>query len=345
MLTTTIGAYPKPAAVPISDWFTKPDGDYTSAYLGELDAAGDGAQALLDEATVEVVQAQVDAGIDVPTDGEVRRENYIHYQCRHLGGIDFDVLTPTRMRGTTDALLPTVTGPIVAGPSPLTRDYRVAQAATDRPVKITLPGPMTIVDSVADDAYHDDRALAADLASALNVHIRELADAGCRWIQVDEPVMARRPDEALDFGIGLLGRCFDGVPGDVQRVVHVCCGYPTRLDQHDYDKAPASSYLDLAEALDGGPIDAVSLEDAHRYNDLGALLPRFASTAVILGAVAIASSRVEPVEEIRARLVEAADLAPAGVVAAPDCGLGYLPADLARVKLLHLAEAAHSLAG
>ena len=86
------GASPKPADVPISDWSTIDDGDYTSAYLDELAAAGDNVEGILDRATVDVVRAQVDAGIDVPTDGEIRRENYIHYQCRHLGGIDFDAI-------------------------------------------------------------------------------------------------------------------------------------------------------------------------------------------------------------------------------------------------------------
>ncbi len=343
MLTTTIGAFPKPVYVPISDWFTGSTGEFTSAYVGELRRAGDGATALLDRATVEVVRTQVAAGIDIPTDGEVRRENYIHYQCRHLGGIDFDALTPVRMRGTTDALLPTVTGPIRAAGSPLVRDYEVASAATDRQVKMTLPGPMTIIDSTADRWYRDAPALAADLATALNAQVRDLVAAGCGWIQIDEPVMARQPVAALDWGIEQLGRCFAGVPAGVRRVVHVCCGYPDRLDQPEYAKAPHTAYLDLAEALDDAPVDAVSIEDAHRHNDLEALLPRFASTTVILGAVEIASSRIETVEEIRSRLSTAAERAPAGLIAAPDCGLGYLGTGLALAKLRHLAEAAHSL--
>lgn len=343
MLTTTIGAFPKPPEVPITDWFTITDGDYTSAYLDELAAAGDDVVAVLDRATAGVVRAQVEAGIDIPTDGEIRRENYIHYQCRHLGGIDFATLTRVRMRGTTDALLPTVTGDITPGPSPLVRDWTVATAATDRPVKMTLPGPMTIVDSTADVHYGDDRRLAADLAVALNAHLRELADAGCEWIQIDEPVMARKPGDALAWGIDALARCFEGVADHVTRVTHACCGYPAHLDQVDYEKAPRTAYLDLAAALDDAPIDAVSIEDAHRHNDLDALLPRFARTTVILGAVAIASSRLEPVAEIRARLGDAAERAPAGVIAAPDCGLGYLPTELALAKLRNLSEAAHSL--
>ncbi len=345
MLATTIGTFPKPPGVPVTDWFGKPDGDYTSTYLAELAAAGDDATRLLDDATRRVVRAQVDAGIDVPTDGEIRRENYIHYQCRSIDGIDFRTLTATRMRGTTDARVPTVTGPISARPGPLARDFAIAQAATDRPVKMTLPGPMTIADSIADRYYLDAPALAADLATALNAQVRDLVAAGCTWIQVDEPVMARRPGEALRWGIEQLGRCFDGVPAGVHRVVHVCCGYPRHLDDTGYEKASPAAYVELAAALDDAPIDAVSIEDAHAHNDLEMLLPRFRSTVVMLGAVAIASSRLEPVAEIRARLATALDLSPAGVIAAPDCGLGYLPADLALAKLVHLAEAAHSFSG
>ncbi len=342
MLTTTIGAFPKPADVPISDWFTNTDGDYTSAYLREL-AAVDDAELRLDRATAAVVRAQIDAGIDIPTDGEVRRENYIHYQCRCIEGIDFETLTPARMRGTTEALLPTVTGPVAARPSPLADDYRRAQAGVDEPVKITVPGPMTIIDSTANTCYAEEADLAADLARVLNEHIRDLAAAGCTWIQVDEPVMARSPQQALDWGIDQLGRCFEGVDASVNRVVHICCGYPNRLDQEGYEKAPQSSYLELAEAIDSAPIDAISIEDAHRPNDLASLLPRFGTTMVILGAVAIATSRVEPVQAIRRRLGEAAELAPAGLMAAPDCGLGYLGTELALTKLRNLAEAAHSL--
>ena len=342
--TTTIGAYPKPAYVPITDWFTKADGDYTSAYLDEIEAAGAEAEALFERAVHEVVTDQVNAGIDVPTDGEVRRENYIHYLCRHLGGFSFKALASREMRGTTNALLPTIVGPITAGESPLPRDFAQAQAATDRPVKITLPGPMTIIDSTVDYHYRDDVELGAALAAAINSHIHALVDAGCRHIQVDEPMMARKPDVALSYGIDQLAACFDGVPESVTRVAHACCGYPNALDQEDSPKAPRESYLDLARALDRAPIDQISIEDAHRHNDLGELLPRFGDTTVILGVVAIAKSRIEAVEEVVGRLKAARAYLPAEqLVAAPDCGLGYLSRDQAMAKLRVLTEAAHSV--
>jgi 5-methyltetrahydropteroyltriglutamate--homocysteine methyltransferase len=348
ILTTTIGAYPKPEEVPIRDWFRMEGGTDTpepTAGYGETVRQYNGRlEGVLDRATIQVVREQVEFGIDIPTDGEVRRENHIHYHCRHLHEIDFDLLTERQMRGRYQALLPTIVGPIGAGPPFLVRDWEVAQSATRKPVKITVPGPLTIGDNVADEYYRDGaRARGAALADALNVEIRRLADAGCPAIQVDEPAFARRVEAALAFGAEHLERCFYKVPASTERVVHVCCGYPNELDATDYPKAPKEAYLELAGVLEEVAIDAVSIEDAHRPNDL-ALLERFARKKVILGVIAIGSSRIETVEEVRARLQQALGHIDAHrLIAAPDCGLGLLGRDLARAKLQVLTEAAHSL--
>jgi 5-methyltetrahydropteroyltriglutamate--homocysteine methyltransferase len=348
MLTTTIGAYPKPADVPIRDWFRMDGGtdtpEPTAGYVETLRQYGPRLQEILDRATTLIVREQVELGIDIPSDGEIRRENYIHYHCRHLLGIDFETLTEREMRGHYQALLPTIVGPIEAGPPFLVRDWQVAQSATKKPVKITVPGPLTIGDSVADARYRDDaRARGAALADALNVEIRRLADAGCPAVQVDEPVFARKVEDALAFGAEHLERCFHKVPPGTERVVHVCCGYPDALDAEGYPKAPNETYLELAEVLDAIAIDAVSIEDAHRRNDL-ALLERWARKKVILGVIAIGSSRIEEVEEVRDRLRAALQHIDAHrLLAAPDCGLGLLGRDLARAKLEVLAAAAHSL--
>jgi len=348
MLTTTIGAYPKPAEVPVRDWFQMAGGtdtpEPTAGYAETVRQYGDRLQAILDRATTLVVREQVELGIDIPTDGEVRRENYIHYHCRHLHGIDFARLSEREMRGHYQALLPTIVGPIAAGPPFLVRDWEVAQSATRKPVKMTVPGPLTIGDSLADEHYQGDaRARGAALADALNVEIRRLADTGCPVIQVDEPVMARKVPDALAFGAEHLERCFHKVPPSTERVVHVCCGYPDVLDAEDYPKAPKEAYLELAGVLDEIAIDAISIEDAHRPNDL-ALLERFARRKVILGVIAIGRRRIEEVEEVRDRLRAALGHIDARrLLAAPDCGLGLLGRDLARAKLAVLAEAAHDL--
>jgi 5-methyltetrahydropteroyltriglutamate--homocysteine methyltransferase len=348
MRTTTIGAYPKPDYVPIRDWFQAENGtdtaDPTAGYAETLSARAGDIEAVLYRATAEVVREQDDLGIDILSDGEIRRENFIHYHCRHLKGIDFEELSEIEA-GDGSVLLPTITGPVQAGPPFLVRDWKIAQAATRKPVKITIPGPMTIAARIADAFYKEDaEARGRALAEALNVEIRRLGDAGCPVIQIDEPLFARKTEEALAYGLEHLERCFHGLPPTTERVLHICCGYPDRLDpEEDYPKAPRESYFELAPTLQDVAIDTVSIEDAHRPNDL-ALLERFSRTRVILGVIAIAKSRVEAVEEVRSRLIKALDhIDRHRLLAAPDCGLGFLGRTLARDKLKVLVEAAKSL--
>lgn len=348
LLTTTIGSYPKPDDVPVVNWFdvrkSSERWDPTLAYDEFLKRRDGAADAALDRGTQDVVRDQVEAGIDIPTDGEVRREHYIYYHCRHLDGFNFVDLTLKSMRsGSWTARVPTVTGPIRAGAPFLPQDWRIAQAVSERPVKITVPGPLTIIDSTADAHYHDERRLAFALAEAINQEIRALAAAGCRWIQIDEPVFARYPERALEIGAEALARCFHGIAAPVKRAVHICCGYPSKLDLETYPKADNDAYFRLAEALERAPIDAISLEDAHRHNDL-ALLERFPTKTIILGVIAIARTRIEPVEAIRARLQEALHhIDPSRLIAAPDCGMIMLDRQTARRKLEALASAARSI--
>ena len=348
LLTTTIGAYPKPAYVRLPDWFSHPQGtDRTDPTLGWAEAMaelGDDAESILVRGVGEAIGDQVEAGIDIPTDGEIARENYIHYHCRHLDGVDFERLEEKALRNRGfRARLPTIVGPVRARGPFLPVDFRRARACTDREVKITMPGPMTIADTTANLHYGEPRALGNDLAAALNAEVLALADAGCRHIQIDEPLFARKPDAALEYGIEHLERAFHGCPAHVTRTVHMCCGYPDVLDRPDYPKADPGSYFRLADAIEDSTVDAVSIEDAHRPNDL-ALLDRFRRTTVILGLVAIAKSRVETVEEIGERLAAALGHIDAHrLVAAPDCGLGLLGRDLARRKLANLCRAARAV--
>lgn len=349
LTTTTIGAFPKPDYVPITDWFQGAEGPDTVSPTGgySIQMAGvkaDEAETLFLRAAQEVIADQVAAGVDIPTDGEVRRENYIHYHCRHLNGIDFETLTEKELRGGAySASLPTITGPISAHENFLPHDWKAAQSFTDRPVKVTLPGPMTITDTVANSFYDDDAKLGADLAAAINKEFLALAEAGCTHIQIDEPVFARKPEQALAHGFENLERCFHGAPAGVARTVHMCCGYPDKLDNPNYAKADQNAYLRIADAIEDSSIQVVSLEDAHRHNDLS-LLEHFKTTSVIFGAVAVAKSQVESVDEIRDRLRAALEHIDADrLMAAPDCGLGLLGRDLAMAKLKNLCAAAHDL--
>lgn len=355
--TTTIGAYPKPDCTPVGDWFLahKSEEDRKASagllsnwnpgeYEAALQDAGDRTESLFLDATKQIIEDQVNAGVDVPTDGEVRRENYIFYQCRRLHGISFEQTTHKSVRqGAFEADLPTIIGPITFKHPRLDEDWKAAQQFTNNPVKITLPGPLTVADSVANDYYDDPKIMGQHLGDALNGEVRALADAGCKYIQVDEPVFARKPKEALDYGFENLERTFHGIPGDVKRVVHMCCGYPNALDSEGYLKADAQSYFDIADAIDQSTIDEVSLEDAHRHNDLS-LLERFKKTSIILGVIAIAKSRIETMDEVRDRLKTALDHIDAErLIAGPDCGLGFLPRELAIAKLKILSDAAKSI--
>ncbi|MCP4382838.1 MAG: 5-methyltetrahydropteroyltriglutamate--homocysteine methyltransferase [Hyphomicrobiales bacterium] len=347
LLTTTIGAYPKPANAPVPMWSELGErrrAALTEVYDAILENQADAERRTLDTMTIEAVREQAACGIDIPTDGEIRREHYIYYHLRHIEGIDFANLTEKVMRdGSWSARVPTIRSALAAGTPFLPVDWTVAQSATDRPVKITVPGPLTISDSIADDYYGDRATMARALADVLNVEIRRLADAGCQWIQVDEPLFAREVDAALAFGVECLERCFSGVPTPTRRAVHICCGYPKHMDQTKPPKAPAEAYPQLAPALDAAAVDAVSIEDAHRHNDLS-LLEMFTRTSVILGIVNISSSRIETVEELRERLLAAlSHIEPSRLIAAPDCGLALMSQALAVEKLANLSEAAHRL--
>ncbi len=339
--TTCIGAFPKPEYVPIRDWFQVDhgDADYQEKVVDQWNDSPEN-EALFQRATREVIKAQVACGVDVPTDGEIRRENYVHYQCRQFSGFDFSKLERRVLRnGAYESVLPAIRGPVEAGNPVLPRDYKLAQAGCDRPVKITLPGPLTIMDTTADCFYDDDRRLALDLANALNKEVLALAAAGCRYIQVDEPVFARKPDAALEYGVEMLERIFHGVPEHVERTSHMCCGYPDKLDNPDYPKADHNTYHQLVEALDGR-IDALSIEDCHCGNDLS-LFEKFRKTKAIVGFVDISTSHIEPVAAIRARMQELLEiLPPERLIAAPDCGLGLLGTELSLTKLTNMCLAA-----
>ena len=357
LTTTTIGAFPKPEKTPIKDWFlgTKSEKEKKAskgllanwspgAYEKSLKEAGTDVEKLFLTAIKQVVTDQVDAGIDVPTDGEVRRESYVLYQCRFLNGISFEKVTHKSVRqGAFEADLPTIIGPISSKEVRLHNDWKSAQQFTTKPVKITLPGPMTITDSIANNYYDDLKKLGFDFAMALNKEIKALADAGGQYIQVDEPVFARKPEAAIEYGMENLERTMHGIPKEVQRVCHICCGYPNSLDSEGYKKADTDAYDKIADLIDESSIDEVSLEDAHRHNNLS-LLEKFKKTKVIFGFIDIAKSRMESVDEVRSRIIDSLEhIDDHRLIAAPDCGLGFFTRQQAIEKMIIMSKAAKSI--
>ena len=349
MITTVIGAYPKPNYLKITDWFNAQGGtdtaNPTKYYNQEVNQMGEKTEELFVKAAKEVIIDQIDCGIDIVTDGEVRRENYIHYHCRHIEGIDFNTLTEKVARtGNYKCWLPTIVSKVQAQDSFLVHDWLESQKLSSKPVKITLPGPMTIADTIANTFYTSKDKMGFDLAGVINVEIKRLQKAGCKYIQVDEPLFARKPQDAIDFGINNLAKCFEGVENKkVEKITHICCGYPDKLDAVNYPKAPLNSYKEIADKLDQSIINTVSLEDAHRYNDL-TLLEKFSNTKIIFGVIKIASSKEETIDEVQSRVNEATNhIKKEQLIAAPDCGLGHLPRDLARRKLKIMVDAVKNI--
>ncbi|MDC0226487.1 5-methyltetrahydropteroyltriglutamate--homocysteine methyltransferase [Alphaproteobacteria bacterium] len=349
MITTVIGAFPKPKFLNITDWFNTKGGtdteNPTKLYNEEISKMGDNSEELFLKATSEIINDQIDCGIDIVTDGEVRRENYIHYHCRHITGIDFNRLTEKSARtGNYKCWLPTIVTKVEAQDSFLVHDWEVSQKISSRPVKITLPGPMTIADTIANSYYKSEDKMGFDLAEVINIEIKRLKNAGCKYIQIDEPLFARKPQKAIDFGISNLAKCFEGIENDkVEKITHICCGYPDKLDAINYPKAPINSYHKIASQLNQSIINTVSLEDAHRYNDLS-LLEKFSKTKIILGLIKIASSKEETINEIHSRILNALQfIKKENLIAAPDCGLGHLPRDLAKRKLKIMVDAVKNI--
>ena len=167
-----------------------------------------------------------------------------------------------------------------------------------------------------------------------------LVEAGCKNIQVDEPVFARKPEKALEYGIENLERCFHSLPNEIEKIVHICCGYPNFLDEEDYKKADPDSYHQLAREMDQLNFDQISIEDAHCANNLK-LLELFEKKTIIFGTIAIARSRLESVEEVTGRIKGALEhIDRDRLVIAPDCGLGFLSEELAAAKLDVMCRAA-----
>eukprot|EP01059_Diplonema_ambulator_P003727 TRINITY_DN13439_c0_g1_i1.p1 TRINITY_DN13439_c0_g1~~TRINITY_DN13439_c0_g1_i1.p1 ORF type:complete len:398 (+),score=83.22 TRINITY_DN13439_c0_g1_i1:78-1196(+) len=345
--TTVIGSYPKPEYLNIPDWrntdvsvFVKEFMRYTKE-KGKLDEIAEY------RGVKEVVKVQVEAGVDFPTDGEVRRGDYISYHCTHLCGVDSDELEELSCRGGAYSYwAPVVRSKITPKQHFLTAEVKMAELLTDfTSFKVTLPGPTTVRDTIKNNFYTDVDEYLNDLAEALNHEIRHLAAHGVKHIQVDEPVFARNPTFAKEKGLKYLNRCFEGIKDahpDVTTYVHICCGYPSSLDnEKEYTRADPRAYYDLLEIMDApeNHFDFICLEDAHRQNDL-TLFSHFKNKGLVLGTIAIASTAVESVQSIAERVEEVKRVLPSRrLMVSPDCGMMMLPATIAQQKLKNMCEA------
>jgi len=283
-----------------------------------------------DDATVLAVRDQERAGLDIVTDGEMRRESYSNRFATALDGIDLENPGSTMGRGNFTIPVPRVVGKIRRRHAVEAHDVEFLRAHTDRAIKITVPGPFTMAQQAQDDFYKDEAALAFDYADAVNAEIKDLFAAGADIVQIDEPWMQARPQKARDYGIKALNRALQGVTGAT--AVHLCFGYANAV------KNKANRY-DFLEELEASAAQQISIETAQPKLDC-AVLAKLSKT-IILGVIDLADMAVETPETVVARIRRALPYAPAErIVVAPDCGMKYLPRDVAFAKLCAMVEGA-----
>ncbi len=287
-----------------------------------------------EDATLLAIRAQEEAGLDIITDGEIRRESYSNHFATALDGVDIDNPGEALDRSGHPNPVPRVVGPI-GRPKPIQLpDLQFLQSQTGRTTKVTVPGPFTMSQQAQDDYYGNPRSLALAYAEACNQEVRDLFAAGADIVQLDEPYMQARPDAAREFGLEALNRALDGVVGTT--AVHICFGYAAIIHERP------SGYTFLPELADCA-CDQVSIETAQSGLD-PSVLQQLSDKTIILGVLDLSDNEVEDVDTVVQRVRRALPFVDAErVVLAPDCGMKYLPRASAEGKLRSMASAARVL--
>ncbi|SPJ24331.1 uroporphyrinogen decarboxylase family protein [Palleronia abyssalis] len=282
-------------------------------------------------ATLEAIKLQEEAGLDIITDGEIRRESYSNRFATALSGVDIDNPGEALDRSGHPNPVPRVTGDIRRMHAVEVEDLKFLKAHTDRMVKITLPGPFTMSQQAQDDHYGDPKALALAYAAAVKEEIADLFAAGADVVQLDEPYMQARPEAAEEYGLDALNAALDGAAGTT--AVHICFGYAAIIH------ARPEGYSFLPQMKDC-TCNQVSIETAQSELDTS-VLENLKNKTVILGVLDLSDMKIETPETIAGRIRRALPhVDPERVIVAPDCGLKYLPRDVAFGKMKAMAEGA-----
>jgi 5-methyltetrahydropteroyltriglutamate--homocysteine methyltransferase len=287
-----------------------------------------------DDATVVAIRTQEEAGLDIITDGEIRRESYSNHFATALDGVDIDNPGSALDRTGHPNPVPRVVGPI-GRPRPIeVDDLKFLRAHTDRTIKMTVPGPFTMSQQAQNDHYPDAEAAAMGYAAAVNAEIKDLFAAGADIVQIDEPYMQARPDPARAYGLAALNAALDGVTGNT--AVHICFGYAAIV----HERPEGYSFL---PELAGCPARQISIETAQSGLDLG-VLADLADKKIILGVIDLSTPDVETPELVAQRVRRAFDFkSPEQLTIATDCGMKYLPRASAEGKMRAMAGAARIL--
>jgi 5-methyltetrahydropteroyltriglutamate--homocysteine methyltransferase len=287
-----------------------------------------------DDATLLAIRQQEAAGLDIITDGEIRRESYSNRFATALNGLDLDHPGTISSRSGHRALVPRVVGKISRRHPVEVRDLQFLRARTKRLVKITVPGPFTMSQQAQNEHYPTEAEMALDYAAAVNAEIKDLFAAGADIVQMDEPYMEAQPEKARQFGLAALERALEGVTGTT--ALHICFGYAALVPGR-----PAR-YSFLSE-LEAAPVRQISIETAQSSLDCS-VLAKLPSKAIILGVLDLSSVEIETPDVVAARIRRALPfVSPEHLILAPDCGLKYLPAEVAFGKMQAMVEGAQKV--
>jgi 5-methyltetrahydropteroyltriglutamate--homocysteine methyltransferase len=327
--TTVVGSYPQPGWLIDRDKLGSKVPRVRAPEIWRVDP--EFLSEAQDDATRLAIADMENAGIDIIGDGEMRRESYSNRFATALEGIDIETPGSIINRVGKKSIVPRIVGPITRRAPIEAGDVEFLRSHTARPIKITLPGPFTMAQQADDQYYGDEEALAMAFADVVNEEVLDLAAAGADVIQIDEPWLEARADKARRYGVNVINRALEGVAETT--AVHLCFGYAAAVS----DKPGAYSFL--AELADSAA-DQISIEAAQPKLDLG-VLREFRNKSVILGVIDLASPEVETPEQVAERIRPAlAHIDPERLVVAPDCGMKYLPRELAFRKLCALSQGA-----
>jgi 5-methyltetrahydropteroyltriglutamate--homocysteine methyltransferase len=330
LATTVVGSYPQP------DWLID------RARLGDRLPPRVRAEELWrvpepfleeaqDDATRLAVHDLERAGVDVVTDGEIRRESYSNHFATALEGIDLERPGVALDRTGHENPVPRAAGPIRRARPVETRHLAFLRSITDRPVKMTVPGPFTMTQQAQNDHYASDRDLALAYAEAVNEELRDLKSAGADVVQIDEPYLQARPEAAREYALEAIDRALDGIAGDV--VLHTCFGYAHIV----HERLPGYPFL---RELNDCAATHISLEAAQPALD-PQVLTALPDKTIVLGVLDLGSGEAETPDVVAERIRRALEVVEAErLVVAPDCGMKYLRRELAFAKLLAMVEGA-----
>jgi 5-methyltetrahydropteroyltriglutamate--homocysteine methyltransferase len=283
------------------------------------------------DATLIAIRAQEDAGLDIVTDGEIRRESYSNRFATALDGVDLDNPGMALDRSGHPNPVPRITGKITRRHAVEVEDIRFLRAHTTKKTKITVPGPFTMLQQAQNDFYASEEEATMDYAAAVNEEIRDLFAAGADYVQIDEPYMQARPDKARQYGLKALNRALDGITGTT--IVHICFGYAAII----HERPSGYSFLpELAECS----CKQISIETAQSKLDCS-VLAKLPGKQILLGTIDLSDMNVESAETVAGRIRRALPfIAAENIFVATDCGMKYLPREVANGKMRAMVEGA-----